>query len=129
MLSDRELVIWLAEKVHGWKRVSAAPCGCAIFEDNAKHGRLVRTTNCTRAPGIIAGHNFDPLADTREGMADALELEAKVPDADHWNYIMTLREIIAPEEEDPTLKVQWLLRRVTPRQICESIYMVTGGTE
>lgn len=95
-LTDRDIVIRLATEIMGWHTITSGVCWW----------RGDRAMRC--------GTDWNPL----KSIADAFELEGAIPEENRWRYVMSLRELVAPEEEEPTLKLQWLITHASPRQRC-----------
>lgn len=87
---------------------------------------------CSVSGGVTTIVVWNPLADTREGMADALELEGLVPEEKRGDYVESLAEQIDPMSalainislRGADTDEIWQFLRRTPRQISTAVFSV-----
>jgi hypothetical protein len=116
-ITDEALVRWLAEW-RGWQQHRKPFHGPGFFylDSDGKYGH----------------NDWKPLLNTREGKADAAELQALVPEEKRDLYIRALCTVISGA--DPFLCIStlgpgwiWACLQATPAQICRAIHAACGG--
>lgn len=115
-MTDREKVVKLATEVMGWtmrpaRRLKEPDYPCFGMDLDAM------ATFYEWEDGSVSFRGWNPL----DSISDAMEMQAKIPEALHWYYVTELLKLIEPDtREYPSTNTYWMLANATARQRCDA---------
>lgn len=120
-MTDREIVVYLAEKVMGWVESDGGSSSFPIFR--FCQGGIYPSGWRVFDHRLHCGRDWNPL----ENIADAFEVQAALPDDKRDDFSKALWQIFADEKTPWRSKFEgyWHFSNATARQRCLAILEVT----